>query len=173
MFAARNGHKLTVEALLSAPGIDVKQRNRVGRTAMHYAAQFAHGEIVKMLRDHSAMKQDKSSRYLADALELTPKDVALEEKKDVEDRKQRIWGEQVYKEGQFRLVEPLKKTDKPDQTLLGPLYNGVFGIHDPDSVKVLPRLSATPTDVDLCGSPLAVTGSAKALRGEEVALSGA
>jgi ankyrin repeat protein len=37
MFAARNGHKETVEALLTA-NADVTKRNLLGRNAMHYAA---------------------------------------------------------------------------------------------------------------------------------------
>ena len=54
MTAAEHGHLTTVQALLSASGIDINARKTDGKTALHVAAYFGKDEVVKALIQKNA-----------------------------------------------------------------------------------------------------------------------
>ncbi|KAJ1475668.1 ankyrin repeat-containing domain protein, partial [Baffinella frigidus] len=57
MLASRNGHLEAVEALLEVPKIDTNKKNSYGSNAMHYAAMYAHREVVQALRRKGRVKK--------------------------------------------------------------------------------------------------------------------
>jgi len=121
MCAARNGHLETVEALLELPDIDNNKVNTYGANAMHYAAMYAHKEVCQALR------RGKVDRKVKNAAGKIPKDLAMDEHKDLLNHKKEQWSENVYKNDKFKLVEEFGKKDKDDDLV----YNKVFGIHAP------------------------------------------
>mgnify|MGYP000874480231 CR=1 FL=1 len=125
MLAARNGHLETVQALMEVPGIDTNKKNNYGSNAMHYAAMYAHREVVQALRKVGRVKKGEKN-----ASGKTPKDLALDEAKDLLDHKLAIWQDSTYKGGKYKLVTELGAKDVPDD----PLYNAL-GIHAPDTVE--------------------------------------
>src|SRR5437867_328914 len=60
--AARQGDAKTVEALL-AKGMDVNTRFRYGATALSYACDHGHAEVVKVLLAHDADVNVKDTFY--------------------------------------------------------------------------------------------------------------
>ena len=125
MCAARNGNLESVEALLEIPDIDVEKTNKYGANAMHYAAMYAHKEVCQLLR------KKKVKRDVKNAAGKIPKELAMDEHNDLLNHKKEQWGEKVYKQGQFKLVEEFGKRDKPDD----PVYNNLFGMHKPEAVE--------------------------------------
>jgi hypothetical protein len=121
MCAARNGHLETVEALLELPDIDVNKVNKYGSNAMHYAAMYAHKEVCQALR------KAKVKRNVTNCTGKTPKELALDESKELEEHKREQWGMEVFKGGKFRLVEQFGPKDKPND----PIYNKLFQMHQP------------------------------------------
>jgi hypothetical protein len=124
MLAARNGHLETVEALLEVPKIDTNKKNSYGSNAMHYAAMYAHRDVVQFLRRKGKIKKGEKN-----ASGKTPKELALDEAKDLLQHKTEIWTNSTYKGGMYKLVTDLGKKDVPDD----PIYNAM-GIHAPDQV---------------------------------------
>mmetsp|Transcript_55955 Transcript_55955/g.147973 ORF Transcript_55955/g.147973 Transcript_55955/m.147973 type:complete len:523 (-) Transcript_55955:150-1718(-) len=129
MFAARNGHARTVEALLNIKA-DVTRRNKLGRTALHYAAQFAHKDIVVLLR-----QEKETDRKVGDCLGKTPRALAEEERKDMLEHKTEQWKEQVYKERMFLKVDPIGKSDEPEGGAVAELYFHAFKMKNPEAVE--------------------------------------
>jgi hypothetical protein len=132
MVAARNGNLETVEALLELPDIKVNQVNEYGANAMHYAAMYAHKEVCQVLR---RAKVDRKVKNKAEGGGKTPKDLAMDEHKDLLQHKQDQWKDCVYKEGQFKVVPEFGKKDKEDTKTLSLIYNKLTGIHDPEAVE--------------------------------------
>mmetsp|Transcript_50 Transcript_50/g.159 ORF Transcript_50/g.159 Transcript_50/m.159 type:complete len:403 (+) Transcript_50:126-1334(+) len=126
MLAARNGHLETVGVLMEAPNIDVGKKNAFGSNAMHYAAMYAHKEIVALLREGKA--GNKINKRDVNIMDKNPYQLAEEEAKDLEEHKKDIW-EKTYKEKKYLLVEKMKPKDLTDN----PIYNAV-GLHDPGAV---------------------------------------
>jgi ankyrin repeat protein len=54
MFAAQHGHLTTIQALLSAKGIDIDAKNTGGETALIIAALSGNYDVVKILVEHGA-----------------------------------------------------------------------------------------------------------------------
>ena len=52
--AAQNGHTETVRYLVGLREVDVRHRNILGRTALHYARQEQHAGVVRVLLKHGA-----------------------------------------------------------------------------------------------------------------------
>lgn len=129
MCAARNGNLETVEALLEMPDIDVNKLNSYGANAMHYAAMYAHKEVCQALR------RGKVDRKVKNHAGKIPKDLAMDEHNDLLNHKKEQWGLFVYKEQMFKVVEEFGKKDEPDDKLPVPIYNQVFGIHDPAAIE--------------------------------------
>mmetsp|Transcript_25567 Transcript_25567/g.51993 ORF Transcript_25567/g.51993 Transcript_25567/m.51993 type:complete len:393 (-) Transcript_25567:276-1454(-) len=126
MLAARNGHLLSVKALLQFPKLDSNKTNQYGANAMHYAAMYAHREVVMELRNHPTKKVN---RKVKNAAGKTPNELAKDELKDLQEHKESTWLK-VYKERNFVLVPEMGKKDTPDD----PIYNAL-GIHAPASVE--------------------------------------
>jgi ankyrin repeat protein len=53
-FAAKDGCDKVINALLSSPNIDVNIKSKRARTALSYAAEYGHLNIVNLLLQHSA-----------------------------------------------------------------------------------------------------------------------
>jgi hypothetical protein len=66
-YAARRGRLDQVEALLEAsePSVDVGAKDADGRTALHYAAMYGHGDVVAKLLDEGAEDSEDNTGALA------------------------------------------------------------------------------------------------------------
>lgn len=66
-YAARRGRLDQVEALLEAsePSTDVGTKDADGRTALHYAAMYGHGDVVAKLLDEGAEDSEDNTGALA------------------------------------------------------------------------------------------------------------
>uniref|UniRef100_A0A7S1GST5 Uncharacterized protein n=1 Tax=Hemiselmis andersenii TaxID=464988 RepID=A0A7S1GST5_HEMAN len=126
MLAARNGHLESVRVLMEAPHIEVGKKNALGSNAMHYAAMYAHKEIVALLR--AGVAGNKINKRDKNNMDKTPMDLANTEHQLLVEHKEAMW-EKVYKEKKFLLVGEMKPKDIPDN----PVYNAL-GIHDPGTV---------------------------------------
>src|SRR5260370_42106549 len=62
--SAKKGDPKAVEALL-AKGLDVNAKTDYGATALHYAADKGHAEVVKILLKHKANVNAKDTFYTA------------------------------------------------------------------------------------------------------------
>mmetsp|Transcript_31384 Transcript_31384/g.74005 ORF Transcript_31384/g.74005 Transcript_31384/m.74005 type:complete len:402 (+) Transcript_31384:118-1323(+) len=130
MLAARNGHYSTVEKLLEqSKDIDQNKCNNYSANAMHYAAMYGHRDVVHLLRFNGAEK--KVNKRQVNAAGKTPKELALDEAKDLQEHKEQIWLE-TYKEGKYKLVTEMGKKDLPDDPIF--LYNAL-GMHAPTAVE--------------------------------------
>lgn len=114
---------------MEMPDIDVNKLNSYGANAMHYAAMYAHKEVCQALR------RGKVDRKVKNHAGKIPKDLAMDEHNDLLNHKKEQWGLFVYKEQMFKVVEEFGKKDEPDDKLPVPIYNQVFGIHDPAAIE--------------------------------------
>ena len=70
MFAAKIGHKGTVEQLLKRTDIDVNATNKKGQTALMLAALKGHGRIVGLLKDRNGVNIYAEDKWCNTASEL-------------------------------------------------------------------------------------------------------